>query len=340
MGKRTTLISGLTCALMATGVAAAQLGIASPPAGGTVPRQLAATKLPTTVSTTGSVAGVVRGSNGRAVPGYTVEAFTADGNFIADTVTNTSGRYTLASLPKGPYRVRVAGPRTGAAAWAMGWAGGSSSFLNAKTLTVGGPQVTADVTLTPAATVTGRVTGVPRGSEVRLCGDSFLDCRVSVTDARGNFAVRGLPAGTASVVVRPVGGSDLAFPEEPPRQGVPLRANQTTTLTLNAAIQAAPEIKVAGKRLNESPPRPPDDAAPPTIASAVTSEELGRRYVTVKATDGRGGSGLAQVQLRVGEEELKATRYTSQALLIPGEGEVSVRVTDKAGNSSDWVVAR
>lgn len=339
MGIRVKFLAGLTCALVAGGVATAQVSSAQPTAGVTVTSLAAATNLPTTVSTIGSVVGVVRGSNGLVVPGYTVEAFSADGNFVADTVTNASGRYTLASLPRGTYRVRVSGPRTGAAVWAMGWFGGSS-FLNAKDLAVGGPTAKADVTLQRAAMVTGRVTGVPRGSEVRLCGESFLDCRSSLTDARGNFAVRGLPAGTASVVVRPLRGTDLMFPEEPPRPGVTLRASHITRLELDAATQAAPVIMIGGKRLDTSPPPPPVDVSLPTVISAVTSEELGRRYVATKATDGLGGSGLAQVQLRIGGVEQRATPYTSQPLLVPGDGEVSVRVTDKAGNSSDWVVAR
>lgn len=346
MGYRRTLISGLTCALVCASVATGQAGSAAPIAGGVGAQGLTAGQLPSTTATkattatTGSISGVVRGSNGRAVSGYTVEAFTADGNFVADTVTNSGGSYTLAGLQRGTYKVRVSGPRTAAAPWAIGWVGGASSFLNARTVAISGPTSKADVTLQPAATVTGWVKGVPRGSEVRLCGASFLDCRTAVTDARGNFVVRGLPAGTASVVVRPVGGSDLAFPAEPPRPGVPLRANQTTTLNLDAAVQAAPVVVLAGKRFNSNPPPTPSDAAPPRVISAVMSEELGRRYVATKATDGRAGSGLAQVQLRIGDEELEATGYTSRPLLVPGDGEVSVRVTDKAGNSSDWVVAR
>lgn len=338
MQFRVTAVSGLVCALVVAGVATAPAGNAASSGGASFATSLAVSQVPTTVTTTGSVSGVVRGSNGRAVAGYTVEAFTADGNFVLDTVTNASGSYTLASLPSGPYRVRVSGPRTGAAPWAIGWFGGSS-FLKAKTLNVGGPLVKADVVLVAGATVTGQVAKVARGSQVRLCGESFLDCRASVTDARGAFVVRGLPAGTASIVVRPVGGTDLAFPQEPPRAGVSLRAGQTVTLALDAATQAAPVITIAGKPLAQSPPRPPADVSPPTVISVVSSEDSGRRYVATRATDGRGGGGLAQVQLRVGGEEQRATRYTSQPLLVPGDGEVSVRVIDKAGNASDWVVA-
>lgn len=341
MGYKVPLVAGLTCALLAGGVAFGEAGFAAPNSPDRVSTQVLAGQPRAVASAkTGSVTGVVRGSSSRAVAGYTVEAFTPDGNFVADAVTDAAGRYAISGLPRGQYRVRVSGPRTGAAPWAMAWVGRQPSLLKARLVSVGGPRVKADVVLTPAAMVVGRVSGVPAGSEVHVCGESFLDCRLAVTDAGGGFEVRGLAAGTASVVVRPVGGSDLAFPAQPPRAGVPLRANQTTLLALDAATQSAPRIILQGKEVRQTVTPPPRDQLAPTVLSATLSQERGKRFVTVVATDGQGGSGLAQVQVRSGDRERPPSPYLTEPISAPGAGEVAVRVSDKAGNFSDWVVAR
>ena len=310
-------------------------------------------------ATATSISGVITATGNRAVKGYTIEAFTSDGNFIADTTTDALGRYAFVGLQAGPYKVRISGPAAGAAPWAMSWVGGASTMTKASVLVVGATGIKANVTLAPAATVTGKVAGVPAGSEVRVCGATFLDCRIAATAANGRFTVTGLAAGLDSIVVKPAGGTDLAFPKLPPRPGVLLQAGKTTDVSLDARTQAAPVVTIGGKVIRpSSPPPPPPDRTAPTVTSAkLTTEqgtteqgkagtsakpttEEGKRYVTVTANDGQGGSGLAKVQVRVGTSTLAPTRFTTDAIAAPGTGEVAVRVQDKAGNYSGWVVAK
>lgn len=353
MRIRMSLVIGMGCAAAVAGVAVSQSGFAaqnpSPPKVTQVdPEQLAEVGAQPgqraaagkAAATSGAISGVVTGTGNKVVAGYTVEAFTADGNFIADTVTDASGRYTLAGLQAGPYKVRFSGPASGAAPWAMGWAGGSSVMTKAAVVNVGATPIKANITLPPSATVTGKVTGVPAGSEVRVCGGTFLDCRISTTAANGRFTVTGLAAGTDSIVVHSVGGVDLAFPKLPPRPGVPLKAKTTTDVVLNASTQAAPTITVGNKVVIPTSPPPPPDRTASTVTAAMLTTENGKRYVEVSASDGQGGSGLKYVQVRIGTKELSPSRYTTEALAAPGTGEVAVRVQDKAGNNSEWVVAK
>lgn len=366
MGIRLPIITGIGCCAAVAGVIAGQSGFAAqspaPPkvtqidpeqlaevgagsgsstpqsgmgapvgrsAGGTAP-----------VTTVGAITGAVTGTGNRAVAGYLVEAFTADGNFIADTTTDSGGKFTLAGLQAGSYKVRFSGPASGAAPWAMAWAGGSADMTKASVLVVGTSALKSNITLSAAATVTGKVAGVPAGSEVRVCGATFLDCRTSFTAANGRFAINGLAAGVDSIVVHPVGGVDLAFPKQPPREGLTLRANQTTDVTLDAATQAAPVVAIGGKVIKPtSPPSAPDRTGPKVTAAKLTTEKS-KRYVTVTATDGQGGSGLAKIQVRVGTKEFAPSPYTTDGVAAPGTGEVVVRVQDKAGNYSGWVVAK
>lgn len=373
MKIRVPLLVGVGCCAALAGVAVSQAGFAAqsptPPRVTQIdPEQLAevgpnpgAQRAAPEASggrvaggTAASISGVITGTGNRAVGGYTVEAFTSDGNFIADTTTDALGRYAFVGLQAGPYKVRVSGPGTGAAPWAMGWVGGATSMGKASVLVVGATGIKANVTLGPAATVTGKVAGVPAGSEVRVCGQTFLDCRIATTAANSRFTVTGLAAGQDSIVVRPVGGTDLAFPKLPPRPGVLLQAGKTTDVSLDARTQAAPVVTIGGKvvRPSSPPPAPPDRTAPTVTSAKLTTEqgktdtsakpttEQGKRYVSVTANDGQGGSGLAKVQVRVDSKELAPTRFTTDPIAAPGSGEVAVRVQDKAGNYSAWVVAK
>ena len=355
MGYKLSLGAGLTCALTIIGVGFGQIGFAAATTTNTTNSTtinttgsgLAAgsgaavtTVQPRTSATAGSVTGLVRGPRGQAVAGYTVEVFTPDGNFVADAVTDIRGRYTVSGLPRGPYRVRVSGPKTGPAPWAMAWVGQQPSLLKAAVVNVAGSPLTADVVLASAAVATGRVEGVAVGSEVKLCGETFLDCRGTVTRPDGSFELRGLAAGTASVVVRPVGGGELAFPAQPPRAGIPLRANQTTQILLDARSQSAPRVAVQGKEVRQSPAGVVTDRRAPRVLSATLSQHRGKRFVTVVASDGQGGSGLAQVQVRTGDRERPPSPFITDPISAPGSGKVAVRVQDKAGQFSAWVVAR
>lgn len=286
-----------------------------------------------------ALTGAVTAGGRTSVQGYLVEAFTSDGNFVADTTTDAAGRYSFPTLQAGRYLVRVSGPAAGPAPWAMAWAGGAT-MQEARVLLVEASGQTADVSLAPAATLTGEVRGVPTGSEVRVCGPSFLDCRFAPTDAVGRFSITGLAAGVDSIVVHPVGGADLAFPKDPPRFGVTLRSGRTTTVTLDAQTQAAPVVMVGQKVIK--PPVPPAtrDRTAPTVTSAKIQSEGGKRYVTVDATDHQAGSGIRSVQLRIGTTVLAPIAFTADPLAAPGAGRVAVRVRDRAGNSSKWQAAK
>ena len=336
------MVVGVTSCMAVIGVVASQSGFAAQNAAPLLVAQADLAQMPRANALPGySISGVVTSPDGRGVAGYTVEAFTPDGNFIADTVTDVSGNYTLTSLQAGPYKVRMSGPTGGTAPWAMAWVGGTSVMTKARVLVVGAKGLKADVKLSPAATLTGRVTGVPVGSEVRSCGATFLDCLTAPVAPDGKFTIRGLAPGQNSIVVRTGGSGELAFPKNPPRAEVPLRAGQTTNVSLDGRTQAAPIVTIAGKPVGIGAAQTPRlDRSGPAVTSATITSEQGKRYVQVNASDGQGGSGLAKVQVKVGQRELPATRYTREPLAAPGTEEVAVRVIDKAGNSSAWAVAK
>jgi hypothetical protein len=140
-------------------------------------------------------------------------------------------------------------------------------------------------------------------------------------------------------VVRKPDGVDLAFPKQPPRAGVLLRANQVTNIGLDAATQAEPTVSIRGSVIRQNPPPPKVDRSVPRVMAAKITMVRDKRYVQVNAADGQGGSGLANVQVRVGTRELPPTRYTTEPISAPGTEAVAVRVQDKSGNFSAWVVA-
>lgn len=338
MGSRLPLVVGMGCAVAVVGVAAGQSGFAAQNPALPHVTQVDPAQLSAAVATSGTIAGTVTGS-GRAVAGYRAEAFTTNGNFIADAVTDAAGRYSITGLQSGTYRVRFSGPNSGPAPWAMAWVGGAASMTASPVVTVGSTPITVDIRLTRAATVTGSVASTPAGSEVRVCGQSFLDCRVTTTAGNGRFTINGLAAGNGAIFVQPVGGEDLAFPAQPPRAPIPLRAGTTTSVTVDAATQAAPVVSVNGKTVKPSaaPPPPPDRSAPPPPVVTLT-REFGKRLVHVQATDRQ--SGIKTVQIRVGDTQLSDAVYSTGPYPVSGKDPVSVRVQDKAGNYSAWVVAK
>ena len=57
--------------------------------------------------TTAQINGTVVDESGAALPGVTVTALHTDTGFRRDTVSDTTGSYTLTNLPIGPYRLEA-----------------------------------------------------------------------------------------------------------------------------------------------------------------------------------------------------------------------------------------
>lgn len=144
-----------------------------------------------------TLSGQVSDPRGAGVPGYRVEAYTRDGNFMADAVTDARGGYAMANMQPGPYRIKVSSVKPRPAQWATRWSGNAVRFTSAAIVNLGNTPTTFNVRLLPGTTVTGRVvTGwTPQARvKIRRCGGSFLDCAETTTDARGFYSFAGVPA--------------------------------------------------------------------------------------------------------------------------------------------------
>ncbi len=283
-----------------------------------------------------SIQGRVTGVGGSAAAGYLVEAYASDGNFMNDARSDSDGRYMLASLQPGPYKIKASPPPGGTPSWAAGWAGGSAGLLTAQVYSLGTTALTVDVQLPRAAGLSGQVQSLPPGpATVTACGQSFLDCRTANVNASGRFAMTGLPAGNVSVSLRVGTRAPLVFPKQPPRPGVRVVAGATTQIVLNAATQGAPQVTAT------SPPKIPVPVRRDTAVPAVTRATLVRvgpaRWVQVRATD---NIGLARLQVSVDGRVRVSSGFTAARVAVPGNGAVAVRVSDTSGNWSPWRPAR
>src|SRR5688572_26863442 len=59
-------------------------------------------------ASTASIAGVVRDSSGGVLPGVTVTSTQTDTGLTRTVISDEEGRYTISSLPVGPYRLEFA----------------------------------------------------------------------------------------------------------------------------------------------------------------------------------------------------------------------------------------
>ncbi len=284
---------------------------------------------------TSSIGGRVTGTSGVAAPGYTVEAFTSDGNFMNDAQTGVDGRYQVMSLQPGPYKVKVSPPVGVRRVWAAGWFGGGS-LLTARVVALTGTPATVDVVLPTAGGLSGQVRGLAGGATVSACGLSFLDCRSAAIGPSGGFDISGLPAGVAQIVVRPNSGAELVFPKLPPRPGVVVKAGMRASILLDAVRQGPPKVTST-----VAEPTPPGrDTTPPRVLRASLVTTAAGRAVRVAAADVGGGSGVARMQVRVGARFSAPRSYTPAAVTVPRLGRVVVRVADGAGNWSGWAPTR
>jgi hypothetical protein len=187
-----------------------------------------------------SLSGQVTTAGGVGVPGYRVEAFTRDGNFIADAVTDGRGRYAMSNVQLGPYRLKVSSVLPRPAQWAPRWSGNAVNFTSAAIVNLGQAPATWNVRLVPAATMTGRVLAgrVPQARvTVRRCGGSFLDCAATKTDARGFYLFAGVPADRQEFTM--VDGSGRWATLVPQGAVAKLAAGKVTRINLGPVVAAS-----------------------------------------------------------------------------------------------------
>lgn len=151
---------------------------------------------------TGSISGTVTADvGGAALTGIQVIAQRDGALNQFDSVTDTSGGYTLAGLSDGDYLVRFVAPD---GTFASEYWNNASDSLGAQRITVtsGSAVVGIDAALAPApsASITGKVTREDDGSPVAGVAVSVrgpgMAFKSGFTDASGTYALGALPAGS------------------------------------------------------------------------------------------------------------------------------------------------
>jgi protocatechuate 3,4-dioxygenase beta subunit len=150
-----------------------------------------------TLPPSGKVRGVVRGSDGAAVPGAQVAMTSASTRSETYASTNSQGVYEFATVGLGHFFVQAKHPTAGIYASAVG------------TLGNGGETAAADINFPATTTVTGRVfrpdgTTPMSGAKVYVenydgGGSSGRFYRLVTADSSGNYTVAGVPAGLVRV---------------------------------------------------------------------------------------------------------------------------------------------
>jgi hypothetical protein len=171
-----------------------------------------------------SISGTVRlGATPQAnVP---VELYGAVGNLVRTTTTSASGAYSFAGLAAGRFFVRTRDTSGRAdALWnGLPCLGGACNVRNGTPidLAAGASQPGVDLVLTNPATISGTVTRLPgstpmSGVTIQLLAATGAVALSTTTNASGNYAFTGLPAGTYRMVTRNTPGViDVAWPSAP-----------------------------------------------------------------------------------------------------------------------------
>ena len=159
------------------------------------------------------------------------------------------GKYTVAGLEPGTYKVRLSGGQSGAVdAW---YGGATSEAATPVTLTPEEAKSAIDITATIGGSISGKVTGSQNRysypvTAVNLAGKAI---RTAQTDAAGNYSLVGLAAGSYKVAFNRSNGyytvEEAQFYSNKP-ESAGLAQAQTITLAQNQSLQNVDATLKAG----------------------------------------------------------------------------------------------
>lgn len=155
-----------------------------------------------------------------------VELYGAIGNLLRSTVSGAGGSYSFTGLPAGRYYVRTRDTlgRADALYNALACVGNACQVRSGTPIDLAPPTTlnfTADLTLTPAATISGTITRASNASAlsgvtVQLLTPTGAVALSTTSSASGAFGFSGLAAGNYRLVTRGTPGFiDLAWPNLP-----------------------------------------------------------------------------------------------------------------------------
>lgn len=159
-----------------------------------------------------TITGRVTAPGGAGVAGVSVTAnSTADEyDTQADAVTDAAGNYTLRGLTPDAYKVRFDTSSVTSGSYLEQWSGARSTFVDASVVdTASSSQTGVNATLVKAASMSGIIKNTAggvianAGIGVRSATDEWSYIGWAMTDSKGVYTVRGLPAGSYKVRVDP-----------------------------------------------------------------------------------------------------------------------------------------
>jgi hypothetical protein len=271
------------------------------------------------VTLKGSVSGIVTGDEGPAA-GIEVGLYpAATTGQIAATFTAPDGTWTLPDLDPGPYRIRFRDPTDGhAQEW---WRDRTTATAATKAWVTAGGVTTADATISPAGSLSGRVlertfpgTASLAGATVRVYRATGGTVAIATTGPDGSFTVDGLPTGDYLAHISKAGYATEWYADAAhASDGVTLTIPGSATLTLDtggdlpAPVLAADDAPELSGTLADAQTDAP-------IAGATIRLYTPEGYVTSTTTDVDGTWAVSGV-LRAGVDhsiKIVAAGYTPE----------------------------
>jgi hypothetical protein len=214
---------------------------------------------PTSTANPGSISGVVTSSEGGvAQPNVCVTAFSSASTATYSATTNSSGDYTISSLPAGYYVVEFDPTcnQTTSSNLQIEYYEVADELSEANVITVGTGNISGiNGILFPASTLSGTITNGSSAPVANVCvdlfsSDGYLFPAQGLTNASGQYSIGGLPDGTYNVLFDPscdlTQSSPYAFQyyNDEPDYGVANTVSWETpsTRTLNAALAIGASI--------------------------------------------------------------------------------------------------